>query len=178
MNEKVIKMVNEARWMDGQQVRNRLEDITYNPMRSQEEFVMRMMRENSLTEYGQAHNFKNIRTLDDFKRYIPLTTYADYTDYIERIAAGERNILTAYLTEHISIWDGFKGLPQSRWGVQTSYDYSFCSGFYIAGNHGFLTDGMTLNLVDNSVERLVSGITMGNLLGQIGRASCRERVLW
>ena len=167
MNEKVIKMVNEARWMDGQQVRNRLEDITYNPMRSQEEFVMRMMRENSQTEYGQAHNFKNIRTLDDFKRYIPLTTYADYTDYIERIAAGERNILTAYLTEHISIWDGFKGLPQSRWGVQTSYDYSFCSGFYIAGNHGFLTDGMTLNLVDNSVERLASGVTMGNLLGRL-----------
>ena len=103
MNERIIKMVNEARWMDGQQVRNRLEDITYNPMHSQEEFVMRMMRENSQTEYGRAKNFKNIRTLDDFKRYIPLTSYADYTEYIERIAAGERNILTAYLTEHISI---------------------------------------------------------------------------
>ena len=33
MNEKVIKIVNEARWMDGQQVRNRLEDITYTPDR-------------------------------------------------------------------------------------------------------------------------------------------------
>ena len=73
MNKRIIKMVNEARWMDGQQVRNRLEDITYNPMRSQEEFVMRMMRENSQTEFGRVHNFKNIRTLDDFKRYIPLT---------------------------------------------------------------------------------------------------------
>ena len=167
MNERAIKMVNEARWMDGQQVRNRLEDITYNPMHSQEEFIMRMMRENSQTEYGVAHNFKDIRTLDDFKRYIPLTSYADYTDYVERIAAGERNILTAYLTEHISIWDGFRGLPQSRWSVQASYDYSFCSGFYIAGNHGFLTDGMTLNLVDNSVERLASGVTRGNLLGRL-----------
>ena len=167
MNERIIKMVNEARWMDGQQVRNRLEDITYNPMRSQEEFIMRMMRENGQTEYGLAHNFKNIRTLDDFKHYIPLTSYTDYTDYIERIAAGERNILTAYLTKHISIWDGFRGFPQSRWGVQASYDYCFCSGFYIAGNHGILTDGMTLNLVDNSVERLASGVTMGNLLGRL-----------
>ena len=128
---------------------------------------MRMMRESGQTEYGLAHNFKCIRTLDDFKHYIPLTSYTDYTDYIERIAAGKRNILTAYLTEHISIWDGFRGLPQSRWGVQASYAYSFCSGFYIAGKHGFLTNGMTLNLVDNSVERLASGVTMGNLLGRL-----------
>ena len=39
MDEKIIKVVNEARWTDGQNVRNRLDDITYNPMRSQEEFV-------------------------------------------------------------------------------------------------------------------------------------------
>ena len=44
LDRKVSKMINEARWADGQQVRNRLEDITYNPMRSQEEFVMRMVR--------------------------------------------------------------------------------------------------------------------------------------
>jgi hypothetical protein len=29
-----IKIVNEARWADGLKVRNRLDDITYNPMRS------------------------------------------------------------------------------------------------------------------------------------------------
>ena len=37
----------------------------------------------------------------------------------------------------------------------------------MAGHHGYLTDGMTLNLVDNSVERLPSGITEGNLLGRL-----------
>lgn len=55
MEEKVIKVVNEARWMDGQQVRNRLDDITYNPMRSQEEFVMRLVRENAKTTFGIGH---------------------------------------------------------------------------------------------------------------------------
>ena len=53
MDERVIKMVNEARWMDGLDVRTRLDDITYNPMRSQEEFVIRMMRENAKTVYGR-----------------------------------------------------------------------------------------------------------------------------
>ena len=39
MDEKVIKMINEARWADGQKVWNRLEEITFDPMQCQEEFV-------------------------------------------------------------------------------------------------------------------------------------------
>ena len=167
MEEKVIKIVNEARWADGLRVRNRLEDITYDPMRSQEEFVMRMMRENDKTAYGQQHGFDTIRSLDDFKQRIPLTTYDDYVPYIERIVNGEKNVLTTYLTEYLSTLSNGKRLPQSRWGVQASYDYNFCSGFYIAGQHGFLTDGMTLNLVDNSLERLPSEVRVGNLLGRL-----------
>ncbi len=160
-------MVNEARWTDGQNVRNRLDDITYNPMHSQEEFVMRMMRENAQTEYGQLHNFKNIHTLDDFKRYIPLTTYDDYASYIERISNGERNVLTAYLTEHLSPFNEYKRLPQSRWSVQSCYDYNFSLGFCLAANHGLLNNGMTLNLVDSHVEQLPSGVTVGKLLGRL-----------
>lgn len=167
MDGKVIKIVNEARWADGLTVRDRLEDITYNPMRTQEEFVRRLVRENARSEYGREHGFENIHNLDEFRRYIPLTTYEDYTSYIERIANGEKNVLTAYLTEHISTQDGFKKFPQSRWSILTNYDYSLCTGFYIAGHHGYLTDGMTLNLVDSSTKCLRSGITFGNMLGRL-----------
>lgn len=167
MDERVIKIVNEARWADGQMVRNRLDDITFNPMQSQEEFVMRLVRENAKTAYGSEHGFANLRTMADYRRYVPLTTYDDYLPYIERLSNGEKNILTAYLTEHISALDGYKGLPQSRWSVQTSFDYSFCAGFQIAGNHGLLANGMTLNLVDHSVERLASGMIVGNMLGRL-----------
>ena len=167
MDERVIKIVNEARWTDGLKIRSRLEDITYNPMRSQEEFVMRMVRENARTEYGRKNSFTSIRNTDEFRRYIPLTSYDDYAPLFDRIANGEKNVLTSYLTEHISVLDGFRKLPQSRWSVQTSYDYSFCAGFYLAGNHGYLSEGMTLNLVDSSVERLPSGVTIGNMLGRL-----------
>lgn len=167
MYERVIKIVNEARWTDGLKVRNRLEDITYNPMRSQEEFVMRLIRENATTVYGQEHGFKSLMNIGDFRRQIPLTTYEDYSPYIEQIVRGEKNILTAYQTEHFSTLYGYKILPQSRWSIQTCYDYNFCAGFYIAGQQGYLTDGMTLNLVDNSIGRQPSGVTVGNLLGKL-----------
>ena len=165
--DKMIKIVNEIRWTDGQNVRRRLEDITHNPMRSQEEFLMRLVRENTKTEYGRKNNFKSIRNMDDFRRDVPLTSYEDYIPYIERLANGERNILTAYLTEHISIWDYFKGLPQSRWSAQTCYDYCFCTAFYVAAHHGYLTDGLTLNLLNEPIERLASGVTVGNLLDRM-----------
>ena len=103
----------------------------------------------------------------EFRRYVPLTTYDDYPAYFERILNGERNILTSYLTEHFATISGYKKLPQSRWSVQASYDYCFCAGFYLIGHHGYLTDGMTLNLIDNSVERLPSGMTIESLPGRL-----------
>lgn len=167
MDEKVIKMINEARWADGQKVWNRLEEITFDPMQCQEEFVSRLVRENAKTAFGRDHGFEHIHNLDEYGRYVRLTSYNDYPAYIERIANGERNVLTAYLTDYLSPLDGYKLLPQSRWGIQTYNDYGFSAGLFIAGNHGLLTDGMILNLVDNRIERLPSGIYKGNLLGRL-----------
>ena len=166
MDERTIKIVNEARWVDGQIVRNRLDDISYDPMGCQEDLVLRIARENANTAFGREHGFDRIRNIADFRMRVPVSCYNDYPEYIERIANGERNVLTAYLTEHLSTFDGFKRLPLSRWGVQAFYDYNFCAAFYIAGNEGLLTGGMTLNLVDNRLETLPSGVYVGNLLGR------------
>ena len=166
MDERTIKIVNEARWTDGQIVRNRLDDISYDPMGCQEDLVLRIARENASTAFGREHGFDRIRNIADFRMRVPISCYDDYPEYVERISNGERNVLTAYLTEHLSHFEGFKRLPLSRWGVQAFYDYNFCAAFYIAGNEGLLTGGMTLNLVDNRIETLPSGVHVGNLLGR------------
>ena len=166
MDERTIKIVNEARWTDGQIVRNRLDEISYDPMGYQEELVLRIARENVNTTFGRKHGFDRIHNIADFRMRVPISCYDDYMEYIERISNGERNVLTAYLTEHLSPYEGYKKLPLSRWGVQTFYDYNFSAAFYIAGNEGLITDGMTLNLVDNCIDTLPSGVHVGNLLGR------------
>ena len=166
MDERTIKIVNEARWTDGQIVRNRLDEISYDPMGYQEELVLRIARENVNTTFGRKHGFDRIHNIADFRMRVPISCYDDYMEYIERISNGERNVLTAYLTEHLSPYEGYKKLPLSRWGVQTFYDYNFCAAFYIAGNEGLITGGMTLNLVDNCIDTLTSGVHVGNLLGR------------
>ena len=166
MDERTIKIVNEARWTDGQIVRNRLDEISYDPMGYQEELVLRIARENVNTTFGRKHGFDRIHNIADFRMRVPISCYDDYMEYIERISNGERNVLTAYLTEHLSPYEGYKKLPLSRWGVQTFYDYNFSAAFYIAGNEGLITGGMTLNLVDNCIDTLTSGVHVGNLLGR------------
>lgn len=166
MDERTIKIVNEARWTDGQIVRNRLDEISYDPMGYQEELVLRIARENVNTTFGRKHGFDRIHNIADFRMRVPISCYDDYPEYIERISNGERNVLTAYLTEHLSPYEGYKKLPLSRWGVQTFYDYNFSAAFYIAGNEGLITGGMTLNLVDNCIDTLPSGVHVGNLLGR------------
>lgn len=154
MGNKILKLVNDARWTDALVVNNRLNEITFDPMRSQEEFVIRLIRENAKTAYGMEKGFSSITSLQAFRERIPLTSYEDYAPYIKRVAEGEQNVLTAYMTEHFSLLSGYKKLPISKWDAQVAYDYLFCSSFYVAGCRGLLTNGMTLNLVDNSVDRL------------------------
>lgn len=57
MGNKILKLVNDARWTDALVVNNRLNEITFDPMRSQEEFVIRLIRENAKTAYGMEKGF-------------------------------------------------------------------------------------------------------------------------
>ncbi|SHH50723.1 GH3 family domain-containing protein [Streptomyces sp. 3214.6] len=50
---------------------------------------------NAGTDYGAAHGFGRVRTLDEYRRAVPIQTYADLEPWIERSAAGEANVLTA-----------------------------------------------------------------------------------
>jgi hypothetical protein len=47
------------------------------------------------TEFGRRHGFDRIRTLDEFRKSVPIQDYAALSPWIERMAAGETNVLTA-----------------------------------------------------------------------------------
>ncbi|MFI5477206.1 GH3 auxin-responsive promoter family protein [Streptomyces cacaoi] len=50
---------------------------------------------NADTEFGRRHGFARIRTIDDFRRAVPVRDYAAHAPLIERTAAGERGLLSA-----------------------------------------------------------------------------------
>ncbi|MCX4824955.1 GH3 auxin-responsive promoter family protein [Streptomyces sp. NBC_01142] len=50
---------------------------------------------NAGTQYGLKHGFGRVRTLEDYRRAVPVQSYGDLAPWIERAAAGETNVLTA-----------------------------------------------------------------------------------
>jgi hypothetical protein len=53
-----------------------------------------ILSNNKHTIYGEKYNFESIKTVSDFQKKIPVTTYENYLPYIEKIKNNEQNILT------------------------------------------------------------------------------------
>ncbi|MFI5793607.1 GH3 auxin-responsive promoter family protein [Streptomyces sp. NPDC051677] len=61
----------------------------------QHRVLTELLEHNADTEYGRAHSFGAIRSLDDFRKAVPINDYAALAPWIDRMAAGESNLLTA-----------------------------------------------------------------------------------
>lgn len=60
----------------------------------QENYLIKLLSRNASTAYGDRHGFKHIQSIEHFQNTVPLTTYEDYRPYIDRIAQGEKSVLT------------------------------------------------------------------------------------
>ena len=61
-----------------------------------EKLLLSILKKNQDTEYGKAHHFGEIRTVEDFRRLVPVSDYHDYEKYIDRMVyQGETNLITS-----------------------------------------------------------------------------------
>jgi len=89
-----------------------LEKASHAPMEENLALLNKIIARNKDTEFGKAHNFAEIKNLEDFRRNVPLTTYDDYAPMIERLKAGESNILTKGKVVGYSRTSGSSGVPK------------------------------------------------------------------
>lgn len=68
-----------------------------------------ILSKNARSEIGDKFEFKNILSVSDFKKKVPLTDYSYYDNYIERMANGEKNILTTQNVEYFGNTSGTTG---------------------------------------------------------------------
>jgi hypothetical protein len=64
------------------------------PAEMQKDVLMKILRENKNTIYGKKYNFKNIKTVEDFQKNVPIINYTKLIPYIKEIKDGKNNILT------------------------------------------------------------------------------------
>lgn len=64
------------------------------PQAFQEKLVRRIISQNTHTAYGQAHDFKGIRSLTDFQARMPIVNYETLQPWISQIVDGKAQVLT------------------------------------------------------------------------------------
>ena len=75
----------------------------------------RLVRMAENTEWGKKYDYKSIHTYEDFRNRLPIQTYEEVKPYVERLRAGEQNLL----------WPRrYAGLPSPR--AQRTIKVSSC----------------------------------------------------
>ncbi|MEO5814821.1 MAG: GH3 auxin-responsive promoter family protein [Gemmatimonadaceae bacterium] len=65
------------------------------PAAAQRAILMRTLRANAATAYGRAFGFDSIRDEREYAARVPLVAFDELDGWIERVAAGESNVLTS-----------------------------------------------------------------------------------
>ncbi len=89
-----------------------LEKASEDPMRENAALLKKILKQNSRTEFGRLHHFDEIRSIEDFRQNVPVSVYEDYVPYLERMKAGEANVLTSSKLLGFSRTSGSSGVPK------------------------------------------------------------------
>ncbi|MBQ7100405.1 MAG: GH3 auxin-responsive promoter family protein, partial [Clostridia bacterium] len=109
-------------------------------VKQQERNLRKLMKQNKNTEYGKLHNFKDVKTVDDYRRIVPYSSYPDYIEYIDRMAEkGEKNLITKKRVRRYNESSGSTGksklVPMSDWGSWVCQCYTFSAPVGCAYNY-------------------------------------------
>ncbi len=117
--------------------RRKFEEDTLQAAEVNKSVLKEVLQSNSDSEYGRKYQFSSIISPEDYKEKVPLTTYDDYRSYIERMANGEKNILTSLPVIYF-------GLSSGTTGKSKLIPVTALSRKIINSNMMLLTQGMLL----------------------------------
>src|ERR1051325_7328119 len=79
------------------------------PQLAQLQKLRSLLDQNKETKFGKAHRFDSIDSYEEFKRRVPVSDYAGFEPWIERIRQGEQDVLTHEPVTHLVPTSGSTG---------------------------------------------------------------------
>lgn len=74
-----------------------------------EDLLTELLRANAHTVFGEAHRFSHVDSPAAYAELVPLRDYEGFRDWVERIAEGEPNVLTAEPVRALGLTSGTTG---------------------------------------------------------------------
>ena len=124
----------------GYNILKHFDSATMDAMTINCKLLEQLIRDNEDTEYGREYRFSEIKSIDDYRKNVPLTTYEDYEPYIDRMTEqGEQNLLTSYPVVYYASTSGTSGSPKkipiTDRGLKAFQEYTSTVCFAIADEY-------------------------------------------
>lgn len=147
---------------------NRCEDV-------QRTLLLQLVRSNADTQYGRAHDFSNIHSIEDYRSRVPISEWSAFEPYIDALKKGAPDILFHGITQYFARTTGTTGIVKlipisvAEMTVRTvvgdirNLERGIGCGRLaelISGKYRFFTMSGTL-----SIEKTEAGIPIGSISG-------------
>ncbi len=142
-----------------------------NPFRTQDKVFSQLISAGKATVFGKDHNYKEIRSHRDFVARVPVRDYEDLKEYVDRVVAGENDILwpgkPLYFAKTSGTTSGTKYIPMTKasigYQIAASRD-AILHYIHRSGNSDFV-NGRWIFLQGSPVLKEQNGIKLGRLSG-------------
>jgi phenylacetate-coenzyme A ligase PaaK-like adenylate-forming protein len=148
-----------------------IERWKFNAVQAQERTLQKLMDQASHTVFGVDHRFSEIKNYEDFKARVPIRDYEDLRPYIDRVVAGEPDVLwkakPQYFAKTSGTTSGVKYIPISKESMPEHIKAArnaLLTYINETGNAKFV-DGKIIFLQGSPILTKKNGINVGRLSG-------------
>ncbi|MEO6682557.1 MAG: GH3 auxin-responsive promoter family protein [Ginsengibacter sp.] len=137
----------------------------------QQSIFQDLIKTAATSEFGKDHHFDSIKTYEDFVKNVPIRSYEDFKEYIDKIKEGKHNVLwkgqPIYFAKTSGTTSGIKYIPITKESIPNHINSArnalLC---YMAktGNSKF-SDGKMIFLSGSPELERIGGIPTGRLSG-------------
>jgi len=152
-------------------VAKRIQKWSTRPVETQQKVFENLISKAKHTAFGKDHNFESITTYAEFQKNVPIRDYEELKPYVERVVAGEEDILwkgkPLYFAKTSGTTSGAKYIPITKESMPTHIEAArnaILMYIYETGHSKFV-DGKMIFLQGSPILEEKNGIKLGRLSG-------------
>lgn len=149
----------------------KVQEWAKNPIETQEKVFQDLIAKAASTEFGKDHDFISINSYEDFVKRVPIRDYEGLKSYIEKVVAGEENILWTgkplYFAKTSGTTSGSKYIPITSESMPSHVEAArnaILMYIHETGNSQFV-NGKMIFLQGSPILTKQNGVQLGRLSG-------------
>ena len=152
-------------------IARRIDKWAAHAVASQEEMMQMLVRKGANTQFGKEHDFSKIKAYEDFKAQVPIRDYEELRPYVDRIIAGENDVLwpgkPKYFAKTSGTTSGAKYIPLTKDSIPNHFGTARNAlfNYYAKTGKGQWLDGKVIFLSGSPKLDKKGGILTGRLSG-------------